>query len=102
MDRRVLPSVDRVRLRESLHDRYDDTEKECRVVARAAGDLADTGRYESDIGAELSVEQILGELEEAPDGYGVVQRWNWWIGSLEVAYGGYDQFRVRRWTAGES
>jgi hypothetical protein len=23
-------------------------------------------------------------------------RWNWWLGSLEVAYGGYEQFQVRR------
>lgn len=23
-------------------------------------------------------------------------RWNWWLGALEAAYGGYREFQVRR------
>jgi len=25
------------------------------------------------------------------------ERWNWWIGSLEVAYGGYGRFGIQRY-----
>lgn len=102
MYRFIQPSVDRVHLREALVDRFDASEEQCRVVARAAGDLADMGQYEADIGVALTADQVLAELKDAPDDYEVVQRWNWWIGSLEVAYGDYDQFRIRRWTSGES
>lgn len=98
----VRVSVDRVHLREELIEYYQAADEQCRVVARAAGDLADTGQYEADVGVALTADQVVTELDDAPAEYTIVQRWNWWIGSLEVAYGGYDQFRIRRWTAGES
>ena len=94
--------MDRVHLREELVERYGAAEERCRVVARAAGDLADTGQYESDVGVALTADQVVTELDDAPVDYDIVQRWNWWVGSLEVAYGDYDQFRIRRWTSGES
>jgi hypothetical protein len=25
----------------------------------------------------------------------LASRWNWWLGALEVAYGGYAEFQVR-------
>ncbi|MFB6137653.1 MAG: hypothetical protein ABEJ42_04850 [Halobacteriaceae archaeon] len=71
---------------------------ERRVVARAAGDLADSGVYEPDHGVELTPERVVDHLEDAPEGYGLVERWNWWMGALEVAHGGYDRFYVRVWT----
>ena len=66
-----------------------------RVVARHARDLADSGRYAEDAGVELSPEHVVVQLADAPRG-GPVERWNWWIGSLELAFGGYAEFRVRR------
>ena len=68
-----------------------------RVVVRQAGDLHDSGRYAETHGVELDGETIVANLAEAPDDLGIVERWNWWIGALELAHGGYDQFRVRRW-----
>ena len=68
---------------------------ERRAVARLARDLADSGRYAGDAGIELTAEHVLDQLADAPDG-GPADRWNWWIGSLEVAYGGYAEFQIRR------
>lgn len=66
-----------------------------RVVARHARDLADSGRYETDADVELSPEHVVVQLADAPRG-GPVERWNWWIGSLDLAFGGYAEFRVRQ------
>ena len=67
----------------------------CRAVARHARDLADSGRYVADAGVELTAEHVVVQLADAPDG-GPVERWNWWIGSLDLAFGGYAEFRIRR------
>jgi len=72
----------------------DDAER--RVVARHARDLSDSGRYSDDAGLALTAEHVVVQLADAPDG-GPVDRWNWWIGSLEVAYGGYAEFQIRRY-----
>ena len=80
-----------------LADAFDATAGERRVVARAAGDLADAGRYEADAGVDLTPDLVVANLADAPDDYPLVERWNWWMGALEIAYGGYDQFRVHRW-----
>ncbi|MES3516109.1 MAG: hypothetical protein PPP58_00430 [Natronomonas sp.] len=80
--------------------RFGGSDSERRAVARQARDLRDSGQYAEDVGTNLTVSLILSELTDAPeratDG-GPASRWNWWIGSLEVAYGGYSRFQVRRW-----
>lgn len=70
---------------------------ERRVVVRQAGDLHDSGRYAETHGEELSVDVIVANLGDAPDEFGLVDRWNWWVGALDLAYGGYDDFRIRQW-----
>jgi hypothetical protein len=66
-----------------------------RAVARHARDLADSGRYAEDADVELTAEHVVVQLADAPNG-GPVERWNWWIGSLDLAFGGYAEFRIRR------
>jgi len=73
----------------------DSTAGERRVVARAAGDLADSGRFADDRGVALTPQAVVEGLAEAPDEMALVERWNWWMGSLHLAHGGYDRFRVR-------
>jgi len=65
------------------------------VVARQARDLADSGQVAEDLGFELTVDAVLSELDDAPADHSLVERWNWWIGSLELSHGGYEQFQVR-------
>jgi hypothetical protein len=38
---------------------------------------------------------VIKHLGDAPDDSSLVDRWNWWLGALDVAYGGYDEFTVR-------
>lgn len=101
----MCPGLDRRELRSRLAEGFDGSRAERRVVARAAGDLADSGQYERHTDAELTVETVVDHLRDAPapargasDG-GVATRWNWWMGSLELAFGGYERFRVYGWTA---
>jgi hypothetical protein len=75
--------------------RFGGTEAERRTVARQAVDLADSGRYRADSGRQLAVDLIVDELADAPEG-SPADRWNWWIGVLGFAYGGYGEFAVRR------
>ena len=70
-----------------------DTETR-RAVARHARDLADSGRYADDAEVELTAEHVVVQLADAPEG-GPIERWNWWIGSLELAYGAYSEFLIR-------
>ena len=76
--------------------RFDGTPAERRVVARQARDLADAGLVERDRDDPLTVDVVLDELAGAPSG-GPAARWNWWVGALEVAHGGYERFAVRRY-----
>jgi hypothetical protein len=76
-------------------ERFGGTATERRVVARQARDLADAGLASRDRGHDLTVDVVVSNLAEAPGG-GPAERWNWWIGALEVAHGGYAPFRVRR------
>jgi len=85
--------MDRERLEAELADRFG--EQGVRTVVRQAGDLADSGRYAADVGAELTVETVISNLGDAPDGHSLVERWNWWVGSLDISYGGYRRFHVR-------
>ncbi|MDZ7731289.1 MAG: hypothetical protein U5K37_10775 [Natrialbaceae archaeon] len=82
-------------LADSLQRAFGGGAGEAATVARAAQDLADSGQYRTDTGTTLSPNFLLEELAQAPDGT-PADRWNWWIGSLEVAYGGYTDFAVRR------
>ncbi len=89
-------SLDPDDLESRLRREFGGSRGESRVVARQAVDLADAGRYEADVGAELTADVVCEELADAPDGT-PADRWNWWIGSLELAFGGYGQFGVRRY-----
>ncbi|MDG5820891.1 hypothetical protein [Natronococcus sp. A-GB7] len=89
-------SIDRDRLERRLREEFDGSSGAARVVARQAADLRDSGRYEADTGTRLTTEVVLEELADAPDG-GPPERWNWWIGSLEIAFGGYETFGIRRY-----
>lgn len=79
-----------------LERAFESTAGERRVVARQATDLHDSGRYAETHGVELEVETVLSNLREAPEDDGLVDRWNWWVGAMELAHGGYERFLVRR------
>lgn len=87
--------MDREQLESTLVARFDADAAVARVVARQARDLADSGRIESDFDYELTTEQVVSNLEDAPADHTLVERWNWWLGSLEVSHGGYLDFQVR-------
>ena len=80
----------------ALRETFDGSDAERRVVVRQALDLADSGKAARDRGTPLTVEEIVSNLDDAPD-ESVANRWNWWMGALEVAYGGYEAFQVRRY-----
>ncbi len=87
--------MDRTRLVDALRDSFGGTDAALRAVSRQARDLADSGRIEEDMGFELVVDDVVSNLEDAPEEYTLVERWNWWIGSLELSFGDYQRFRVR-------
>lgn len=89
-------SIDSDRLERRLRTAFGGTTAGRRVVARQAADLAASGRYETDVGVALDTDVVIDELSDAPDG-GPPERWNWWIGALEVAYGGYGEFGVQQY-----
>jgi len=93
--------VDRRELEADLAEAYGGDGDERRVVSRQARDLADAGQFEADQGAELTVDTVVSNLADAPEDTSVVERWNWWIGSLDVAHGGYERFRVQPWALEE-
>ena len=95
MAREPTKPVDTDELLGALVDAFDGTEAERRVVARQARDLADSGQLSEDRGSEPTVESVVDDLSDAPDDRDLVGRWNWWIASLETAYGGYERFGVR-------
>jgi hypothetical protein len=92
---RFRANVDRERLERELARHYDASEEVRHIVARQARDLADSGTFADDIGAELTVETVLDNLDDAPSQYSLAERWNWWLGSLELSHGGYERFHVR-------
>jgi hypothetical protein len=87
--------VDRERLETMLREEFGAEPDAARVIARQAGDLADSGRVAEDLGFELTVEAVRRNLRDAPDDHGAVERWNWWLGSLEMSHGGYTRFQIR-------
>jgi hypothetical protein len=88
--------VDREVLMLSLRQAFGGTVAERRAVARTAGDLADDGRVAEDLGVEVTPTVVVENLGDAPEGT-PAERWNWWMGALEAAYGGYYEFRVTAW-----
>ena len=89
--------VDPDELDRALAEAFAGSDAERRVVVRQAVDLADSGQVTEDRGEPLTVEEVVGNLKDAPDG-SVASRWNWWLGALDVAYGGYEAFQVRRYS----
>lgn len=87
--------MDRDDLERRLEAAFDGDDAARAVISRQARDLADSGRLEADLGAPVTPEDVIGHLEDAPDDHDLVERWNWWVGSLEMSYGGYQRFRVR-------
>ena len=87
--------MDSRELTAALEREFEGTEAARRTVARQARDLADSGAIEADRGHELTVADVIENLADAPDDHDLVERWNWWLGSLETAYGGYERFTVR-------
>ena len=88
-------ALDPGRLELRLRREFGGTTGESRVVVRQAVDLHDSGRYEADVDAVVTNDVVIDELADAPNGT-PADRWNWWMGSLEVAFGGYQRFTVRR------
>lgn len=87
--------MDAKRLEAALAEEFGGTDAERRVVARQARDLADSGKPKRDRGHALTVPDVLRHLSDAPDDASLPERWNWWMGALDTAYGGYQRFTVR-------
>ena len=87
--------MDATQLDDALREAFDSAAADRRVVVRQATDLAAIGKAEADRGVALSVDDIVDNLQDAPDGTDLVDRWNWWLGALDIAYGGYQQFTVQ-------
>lgn len=80
--------------------RFGGNEAERRTVARQAADLAASGKHARDRSHPLTAAVVVDELGDAREG-SPAKRWNWWMGALEVAYGGYEPFEVRRYPGDE-
>ena len=87
--------MDRQRLEAEFADQYDADDEMRRVVARQAQDLADSDRISEDFGFDLTVEDVLSNLDDAPEDQSLAERWNWWMGALDLSHGGYERFHVR-------
>ena len=66
-----------------------------RTVSRQARDLAESARVAEDLGFEVTAKTVVSNLQDAPDGHTLAERWNWWVGALDLSHGGYLRFRVR-------
>jgi len=87
--------MDRAALEAALGAEFEADAADLRAVSRQARDLADAGVLEADLGHPLTVETVVRNLADAPDGYTLVERWNWWLGALDLSHGGYLRFQVR-------
>jgi len=85
------------RFEKRLDEEFDGNAGTRRVVARQARDLADSGQFEDHMNRELTAAVVVENLRDAPESLALPEKWNWWMGALELAYGGYDRFRVLRW-----
>ena len=91
----VVGRVDRSNLATVLAEHFDAGETTARIVARQAGDLHDSRQLADDLEMRVTAESVLTHLEDAPDDYTLIERWNWWLGALELSHGGYERFKVR-------
>ena len=89
--------MDETELDRRLREAFDAPADERRVVVRQARDLADSGAYHDDAGVDLTAAAMVDNLQDAPADHSLPERWNWWMGALELAYGGYAEFQIRRW-----
>lgn len=87
--------MDRTQLESQLVETFDADPAAARIVARQASDLADAAQYVDDFDGELTVSVVLENLDDAPEEDDLIERWNWWLGALELSHGGYQRFRVR-------
>lgn len=87
--------IDRSSLADAL-SAFGGSEAERRTVARQAADLAASGKHARDRSHPLTEAVVVDQLGEAREG-SPADRWNWWMGALEAAYGGYEAFSVRRY-----
>lgn len=87
--------MDATCLNDTLEATFDSSAADRRVVVRQASDLAAIGKAEADRGVALAVDDIVTHLQDAPADADLVDRWNWWLGALDLAYGGYQQFTVQ-------
>ncbi|AUG48334.1 hypothetical protein BVU17_12670 [Haloarcula taiwanensis] len=88
--------VDRTELERELRDAFDADPDIVTVVARQARDLSESDQFVTDFGAELTVEDVIDNLADAPEEYQLAERWNWWLGALDLSHGGYARFSVRQ------
>ncbi|QSG07296.1 hypothetical protein [Halapricum desulfuricans] len=87
--------MDPTTLESTLRTEFEAGERAAHVVARQARDLADSGRFEADLNHELTAAVVVSNLRDAPSEYPLIERWNWWLGALELSHGEYEQFRIR-------
>ncbi|MFW6321420.1 MAG: hypothetical protein ACOC0Z_06170 [Halohasta sp.] len=87
--------MDTTHLDDTLRREFDGSPAERRVVVRQARDLVDSGKATADRGRQLTVDELVSHLQDAPADSDLIERWNWWMGALDVAYGGYERFSVR-------
>jgi len=87
--------MDRGALERELEAQFGGDEATRRAISRQARDLADSGRIERDFGYEVTVDAVVEHLADASDNHSLVERWNWWVGSLDLSEGGYQRFHVR-------
>lgn len=90
-----MTRVDPDTLKTQLTVKFDATDRSAHIVARQARDLADAGQIEADFDCKLTTDCIVSNLHDAPGEYSLVERWNWWLGALELSHGGYERFRIR-------
>lgn len=86
--------MDRHELEGVLRETFEDAGA-APVVARQAGDMADGGQFDADFDVQLTVDTVVENLRDAPAEYSLTERWNWWLGALDLSHGGYTRFRVR-------
>ena len=86
--------MDRQELERTLCETFDDAGA-ATLVARQAGDMADGGQFDADFDGELTVDTVVENLQDAPPEYTLAERWNWWLGALDLSHGGYTRFRIR-------
>lgn len=86
--------MDRQDLTAALRSAFDG-DGSAPIVARQASDLADAGQFAADFDDKLTVDTVVDNLRDAPADYTLTERWNWWLGALDLSHGGYGRFSVR-------